>query len=623
MRTKNLAGFLFITLFFVQFSWAQNNVGINTITPDPTAALEVAATDKGMLIPRLTTAQRGLIPSPATGLLLFDTDTATFWFYNGTTWIELIDTLNDADSDPANEFNTGATLTGTTLNVIDGGGTQSVNLAALQDGVNDADSDPANEFNTGATLSGTTLNVIDGGGTQSVNLAALQDGVNDADSDPANEFNTGATLTGTTLNVIDGGGTQSVNLAALQDGVNDADSNPANEFNTNVTLTGTTLNVIDGGGAQSVNLASLVNDSDWAVNGNNMSSIPTGNVGIGTTTPETALHVFETNSGFLAAAKIEGVFGPTSAYLGVQGADNYDGDLTLDIAGREIGVIGVSTGSSTTDNIGVLGHSNTIGGLFQYTNGTAVLERVEIATSARGLTTFGDNGSINVSLFENGANQGRFALYNDASAIRFQAFAEAAGVGGALTYGPSSVNIGLGYLTGFPNNGFVYVRDAAGADQAGMYVAANGQGIVFGDVKNFRMDHPEDDSKEIWYASLEGPEAAAYVRGTASLKNGKVSIQFPDHFALVANPQTITVTLTPNSTNSKGLAVTDKSAEGFVVGELMNGTGTYTFDWVAMAVRKGYEDYSPVREKRNLSGLTSPADAEVVPLRNVPAEGEQ
>ncbi len=79
----------------------------------------------------------------------------------------------------------------------------------------DGDSVIGNEYNTGATLSGTTLNIVDGGGTQSVNLSALQDGVNDADSNPANEFNTGATLTGTTLNIVDGGGTQSVNLSSL------------------------------------------------------------------------------------------------------------------------------------------------------------------------------------------------------------------------------------------------------------------------------------------------------------------------------------------------------------------------------------------------------------------------
>ncbi len=80
--------------------------------------------------------------------------------------ISATDNVNDADSDPANEYNTGATLTGTMLGITDAGGTQMVDLSSLQDGVNDADSDPANELNTGATLTGTNLNIIDAGGTQ-------------------------------------------------------------------------------------------------------------------------------------------------------------------------------------------------------------------------------------------------------------------------------------------------------------------------------------------------------------------------------------------------------------------------------------------------------------------------
>jgi hypothetical protein len=64
------------------------NIGINAtgLTPDPSAILDVSATDKGMLIPRMTSAQRIAISSPASGLLVYDTDNSSFWFYNGTSW---------------------------------------------------------------------------------------------------------------------------------------------------------------------------------------------------------------------------------------------------------------------------------------------------------------------------------------------------------------------------------------------------------------------------------------------------------------------------------------------------------------------------------------------------------
>ncbi len=67
------------------------NIGINATgaTPNASAMLDVSATDKGMLVPRMSNTQRILIASPATGLLVFDNVSNSFWFYNGTAWIEL------------------------------------------------------------------------------------------------------------------------------------------------------------------------------------------------------------------------------------------------------------------------------------------------------------------------------------------------------------------------------------------------------------------------------------------------------------------------------------------------------------------------------------------------------
>lgn len=52
-----------IFILFVVFSINANaQTGIGTSTPNASAKLEVAATDKGFLLPRMTAAQRGLIP---------------------------------------------------------------------------------------------------------------------------------------------------------------------------------------------------------------------------------------------------------------------------------------------------------------------------------------------------------------------------------------------------------------------------------------------------------------------------------------------------------------------------------------------------------------------------------
>ena len=82
---------LLILIPGLQQYMAAQNVGINATgaAPHPSAMLDVSATNKGMLVPRMTAAQRIAIASPATGLLVFDTDNTSFWFYNGTVWTNL------------------------------------------------------------------------------------------------------------------------------------------------------------------------------------------------------------------------------------------------------------------------------------------------------------------------------------------------------------------------------------------------------------------------------------------------------------------------------------------------------------------------------------------------------
>ena len=147
--------------------------------------------------------------------------------------------------------------------------------------------------------------------------------------------------------------------------------------------------------------------------------------------------------------------------------------------------------------------------------------------------------------------------------------------------------------------GYAAIYDQNSVAQAGFYIDQNGFGNVFADLKPFRMDHPERSDKEIWYVALEGPEAAAYVRGTAELVNGEAFVPFPDHFKHVANPETMTTIVTPLSINTYGLAVVEKTREGIRVKELMGGTGSFEFDWEVKCVRQGHENFEVIRDKTN------------------------
>ena len=89
---------LLISLFFIDIDVkAQTNIfpstgaaGIGTLTPNTSASLDINSTSKGILIPRMTQAQRNAIVSPATGLMIFQTNNTTgFYYYNGTAWIAI------------------------------------------------------------------------------------------------------------------------------------------------------------------------------------------------------------------------------------------------------------------------------------------------------------------------------------------------------------------------------------------------------------------------------------------------------------------------------------------------------------------------------------------------------
>jgi len=65
-------------------------VGVGTTTPDASSALDITSTTKGLLIPRITENQRDAISSPATGLMIYQTDgTVGFYYYNGSSWAEV------------------------------------------------------------------------------------------------------------------------------------------------------------------------------------------------------------------------------------------------------------------------------------------------------------------------------------------------------------------------------------------------------------------------------------------------------------------------------------------------------------------------------------------------------
>lgn len=186
---------------------------------------------------------------------------------------------------------------------------------------------------------------------------------------------------------------------------------------------------------------------------------------------------------------------------------------------------------------------------------------------------------------------------------------------------------GEGVLLTYDQNGDITAGIDGGAGEVGGndLVAYNFDGLptagidgeageVWGLVKSFIVADPTQSDRLIRYSSIEGPEAAIYCRGQVELVGGRANIAFPEHFSSMAAPGTVTVSLTPRSLDSKGLAALDVSPAGMTVGELAGGNGTYTVDYVAYAVRIGHEDFEVYRNRADheaaVGRLTAPPKRE-------------
>ena len=120
---------------------------------------------------------------------------------------------------------------------------------------------------------------------------------------------------------------------------------------------------------------------------------------------------------------------------------------------------------------------------------------------------------------------------------------------------------------------------------------ANGDFDAAG-TKGFVQPHPTDPAREIRFVCLEGDEAGTYFRGSSELVDGIAVIDVPEVFSLVTAGEGLTVQVTALG---PGLVwVAEKSLERIVV----RGAADVAFDYFVNGVRRGFEDYEPLRATR-------------------------
>ncbi len=201
-----------LTIIVIMLSYNASlmaQVGIGTTAPDSSSMLDIQSTAKGLLIPRMTLTERNNIPSPAQGLMVYQTDnTPGFYYYNGSTWSAIAVAEDDKWTVQGNNMynaNTGNVGIGTT--------TPSANLDI--EGTSDGEeflrfsSDRSWSFINRGTGTGSSLNLMSNVDGKSFNIQS-------ADATNIVQFLASNTDASSRVNLVPDGGNVGIGTTSPQ-----------------------------------------------------------------------------------------------------------------------------------------------------------------------------------------------------------------------------------------------------------------------------------------------------------------------------------------------------------------------------------------------------------------------
>jgi hypothetical protein len=387
---------LFLSFFTYFPSLIAQNVGINTTTPDASAALDIKSTTRGVLVPRMATTQRTAISSPATGLLVYDNDLNSFYYYNGSNWASLV--------------------TASTDNLGNHTATQNLKLGNnfLN---NDGDNEGLSVDSEGrVTIKSTTttapaINIMTG------NTPAYRISQDNTSGFPAYTWELGGNETLFFLRDVSSSsklpfrvyaGQNTDRLVLRNNNVGIGVNNPSEalEINgkakttnfqlTNGATTGYVLQSDANGNASWVNSTSLSN-GNWTTSNTDQFSALSGNVGIGTSTPTKKLHVVgdtRIDAGHLEFANTGGsIFIGQDAGANDDLSNNYNIFMGFaagknNIKGTDNIAIGTSAGNSMST-----GNGNVVLGGNAFRNNTTGTGNLALGTNALSSNSLGYNNT--------------------------------------------------------------------------------------------------------------------------------------------------------------------------------------------------------------------------------------
>jgi len=604
--------YLFVVLCFILMvhkATAQNNIGIGTASPDPSAILDLTDTQRGVLVPRVTTAQRTAIAAPANGLMVYDiTVNCFYYFVNGTGWKSLCQTGGGAGVTGPTGVAGATGITGPTGIATGGAGVT---------GPSGADGAPGLAGATGAAgvagptgVAGSTgITGIAGtpGNTGATGAPGLTGPTGPNWDITALTLNPSGTLTITTTDVPP---SFTTNTGAWLTAGNAGTVAPTNFIGTtdNVDFVMKTLN-IERGRFKS-NGQSVINNTTPAAK--DVFSVYAGNATGTITAAAGTTAIAGYSAGAVSGGTLDNINGtpiPGAALLGVVKTENYagvygenDANLVnnLDVS---YGVFGTVTGTNSTVNatfaFGTVGIGNNA-------NSTGILG----VSNGQNITTMpGGSGGCFVSdicgLISEGASAtaGTGVIASGNGLPNYYVPTVGAGVsGGGQYYGiagyastavktnPANYQPTLG--TNGAAGGYFEV-DKAGTAQTWAYVGVldnvTGTGTLRkiigpGTVNTIVKDM---DNKLVALSCPEAPENLFQDFGKGVLVNGRAHIAMDPIFAknIVVNEKHDLRVLVQLEGDCKGVYVTNKTADGFDVIELSGGNSNVPFTWMVTANR--------------------------------------
>jgi hypothetical protein len=114
-------------------------------------------------------------------------------------------------------------------------------------------------------------------------------------------------------------------------------------------------------------------------------------------------------------------------------------------------------------------------------------------------------------------------------------------------------------------------------------------------VQSFVEPHPTDASKMIRYVSLEGNESGTYFRGRGKFQNGLATIDVPEDFRIVTDPEGLTVQITPIG-GMATFGVTKMDLRQIVA----QASRDLEFSYLVQGVRRVYKSYGPIAENEKI-----------------------